>query len=107
MDLIDVQKQTLATASITRSTVVTTTVPAPTVTVLATELPGFVGNHKGLFNHQNGGDLNSMYDSYRFDSNKRSREAATATKKDKKSYRPWQGTGSVVKQLTEPWPMLD
>ena len=70
-------------------------------TVMATELPSHTGIRKGLVK-SNGGDLNNLWDSPRFDSNRRSRRSGYNSHKDSKAFKPWQKTGSVVKSITEP-----
>ena len=66
---------------------------------LATELP-MTGMHKSALKI-NGGSMESLYDSPRFEDGKHSRNASHTAKKDSKSYRPYQRTGSFLKSLTE------
>jgi len=47
----------------------------------------------------NGGSMEDLYDSRRFEDGLHSRHAARSCKKDLKSFRPWQKTGSAIKTL--------
>ena len=75
--------------------------PKTIKTIMETELPSHTGTRKGLIK-SNGGDLNNLWDSPRFDSNRRSRRSGHNSHKDYKTFKPWQKTGSVVKSILEP-----
>lgn len=75
--------------------------PAPVVNELATELPMAMSSHKAILTAGEG-DLGDMYFSSKFEHKYHfSRYAGHSCKKDRKNYRPYRKTGSVVKTILE------